>query len=212
MFELDGISVLKHSSIKIKKEKIIYIDPFEIDISAHDADLILCTHSHYDHFSPKDILAVSNENTIILATLDCREDIKKIGFNEDNIYDVKPYDEFELEDIFIKAVPAYNKNKPFHPKQKGWVGYLLKIENNTYYIAGDTDKTKETCQIECDVAFLPVGGTYTMDYIEAASVVSKIKPKFAIPTHYGSIVGGPECGILFKELINEKETKCEIYI
>lgn len=212
MFELDGISVLKHNSIKIKKEKIIYIDPFQIDIPAHDADLILCTHSHYDHFSPKDILAVSNESTVIIATTDCKEEIDKMGFIEENIYLVKAYDELVFEDIEIKTVPAYNKFKEFHPKKNNWVGYLLKMEGNVYYIAGDTDKTKENSKIKCDVAFLPVGGTYTMDYIEAAALTRKIKPKFVIPTHYGSIVGEKECGILFKELIDEKETKCEIYI
>ena len=80
MFELDGVSVLKHSSIKIKKEKIIYIDPFQIDLPLHDADLILCTHSHYDHFSPKDILAVANESTVIITTADCQNDIEKMGY------------------------------------------------------------------------------------------------------------------------------------
>lgn len=212
MFELDGINVLKHNSIKIKKEKIIYIDPFQIDIPAHDADLILCTHSHYDHFSPKDILAVANESTVIITTSDCKKEVEKMGFIEQNCYYIKAYDELQFENIEIKAIPAYNKNKEFHPKENNWVGYLLKIENNIYYIAGDTDKTKEASKIECDVAFLPVGGTYTMNYIEAAVLTKKIKPKFVIPTHYGSIVGDKECGILFKELINEKETKCEIYI
>ena len=211
MFELDGVSVLKHSSIKIKKEKIIYIDPFQIEIPAHDADLVLCTHSHYDHFSPEDIKQVSNEKTAIIATQDCQKDIEEIGFLKENIYITKPYDEFEFEDIHITAVPAYNKSKEFHPKKNEWVGYLIRMEGNTYYIAGDTDKTKENSKIQCDVAFLPVGGTYTMSYLEAAALVKKIKPKFVIPTHYGSIVGEPECGILFKELINEKETKCEIY-
>lgn len=211
MFELDGVSVLKHNSIKIKKEKIIYIDPFQIDIPAHDADLILCTHSHYDHFSPKDILAVSNESTVIITTTDCKEEIKQMGFLEENTYYAEPYDEFKFEDIEIKTVPAYNKFKEFHPKKNKWIGYLIKMEGNTYYIAGDTDKTKEACRIECDVAFLPVGGTYTMNYIEAAELTRKIKPKYVIPTHYGLIVGEPESGILFKELIDEKETKCEIY-
>jgi len=102
--------------------------------------------------------------------------------------------------------------KEYHQKANKWVGYLIKMEGIVYYIAGDTDKTKETSHVECDVAFLPVGGTYTMDYIEAASLTRKIKPKYVIPTHYGSVVGDIECGILFKELINEKETKCELYI
>ena len=96
MFELDGVSVLKHSSIKIKKEKIIYIDPFQIDLPLHDADLILCTHSHYDHFSPKDILAVANESTVIITTADCQNDIEKMGFLEENVYYVKDYEEFNL--------------------------------------------------------------------------------------------------------------------
>lgn len=211
MFELDGVSVLKHSSIKIKKEKTIYIDPYKIDIPSHDADLILCTHPHYDHFSEDDIIAVTNEKTVILAPEECRKDIEKMGFTKENIHDVKPYEEFDFEGINIKTIPAYNKYKQYHPKKKQWVGYLLKIENTNYYIAGDTDKTKEAGKVKCDVAFLPVGGIYTMDYLEAASLAAKIKPKFVIPTHYGTVVGEPECGILFKELINEKDTKCEIY-
>ena len=212
MFELDGIMLLKHSSIKIKKEKTIYIDPFQIDIPAHDADLILCTHSHYDHFSVKDIEAVANEKTVILATTDCEEAIKEIGFIEENIQLVKPYEKYIFENIEIETIPAYNRFKEFHPKNKQWVGYLLKIENNTYYIAGDTDRTKENSKVECDVAFLPVGGTYTMNYVEAAALANKLKPKYVIPTHYGSIVGDKECGIQFKELIDSTETQCEIYI
>ncbi len=212
MFELDGISVLKHSSIKIKKEKIIYIDPYKIDIPAHDADLILCTHSHYDHFSPEDIKAVSNESTAIIVTADCQKEVEEMGFLKENTHYTKPYERFDFDGIIIETVPAYNKFKEFHPKEKQWVGYLINIENTIYYIAGDTDKTRENSNIDCDVAFLPVGGTYTMDYIEAASLANKLKPKYAIPIHYGSIVGDPECGELFKELVENKNTKCEIYI
>ncbi len=211
MFELDGISVLKHSSIKIKKEKVIYIDPYKIDIPAHDADLILCTHPHFDHFSPEDIKAVANEKTVIITTPDCKEDVENLGFIEENAIYTKPGDKFDFEGIIIETVPAYNKFKEFHPKDKQWVGYLLTMENTVYYIAGDTDKTKENSKIECDVAFLPVGGTYTMDYTEAASLSNKLKPKYAIPIHYGSIVGEPECGMLFKELAENKDTTCEIY-
>ena len=104
----------------------------------------------------------------------------------------------------IETIPAYNKNKNFHPKSKNWVGYIIEMENTRYYIAGDTDYTKEASKVKCDVAFLPIGGTYTMDYIEAAALANKIKPKFVVPTHYGTIVGNPEDGILFKDLINDK--------
>lgn len=211
MFELDGVNVLKHSSIKIQKEKVIYIDPFQIDIPAHDADLILCTHSHYDHFSPDDIKAVEKEDTVLITTEDCKNEISKTGIYEENVHYCKPYETFNFEGIIIETIPAYNKNKPYHPKSKEWVGYIIDIDEHRYYIAGDTDKTKEACAVKCDVAFLPVGGTYTMDYVEAAALASKIEPKYVIPTHYGSIVGEPEDGILFKELIDTSNTKCEIY-
>lgn len=212
MSELDGVYVLKHSSIKIVKNVTIYIDPFQIDIPEHDADIVLCTHSHYDHFSAEDIKKVSNESTIIVTTEDCKNEIYKIGYLEDNIYYCKPYDEFEFEGIKISTIPAYNKRKEFHPKSKNWVGYIIEINGTKYYIAGDTDDTKEASNVECDVAFLPVGGTYTMDYIEAANLARKIKPEYVIPTHYGTIVGESEDGIQFKSLIDEKESKCEIYI
>lgn len=212
MTELDGIYVLKHSSIKIVKNITIYIDPFQIDIPEHDADIVLCTHPHYDHFSPEDIKKVSNESTLIITTEDCKNEVNKIGFIEENIYYTKPYDEFEFEGIKISTVPAYNKHKEFHPKDKNWVGYIIDIKGTKYYIAGDTDDTKEASNVECDVAFLPVGGTYTMDYIEAANLARKINPEYVIPTHYGTIVGEPEDGIQFKSLIDGKDIKCEIYI
>ena len=208
---LEGIEVLKHSSIRINKGKIIYIDPLKIYRNYNDADLILCTHSHYDHFSADDIKKVMKEDTMILVTEDVVEDAKKIGFIEQNVVGVKPYEEFEFFGIDIETIPAYNKFKEFHPKNKNWVGYVLEIDEIRYYIAGDTDCTKEASNVECDVAFLPVGGTYTMDYIEAASLAAKISPKYAIPTHYGSIVGNTEDGILFKNSLSKK-IKCEILI
>ncbi len=211
MIDLKGINVLKHSSIRIAREKIIYIDPFQIDIESHDADLILCTHSHYDHFSPNDIKKVSNEKTVIFVTEDCLEKTKKIGFLEENIISVKPWEKFDFLGILIETIPAYNKFKEFHPKKNNWVGYILTIEDIRYYIAGDTDKTKEASQVECDVAFLPVGGTYTMDYSQAASLCYKIKPKCAIPTHYGLIVGEQTDGASFKKLLENEEIQVELY-
>lgn len=155
---------------------------------------------------------VANESTVIITPEDCKEEVNKIGFIEDNIYFCKPYDNLEYEGVKISTIPAYNKHKEFHPKNKNWVGYLLEIKGTKYYIAGDTDATKEASKVECDVAFLPVGGTYTMDYIEAADLARKISPEYVIPIHYGTIVGEPEDGEQFKSLIDGKDIKCEIYI
>ena len=208
---LENIEVLYHSSIRINKNKVIYIDPFKIDKNYNDADIIFITHNHYDHYSEEDIEKVINKNTTIVIPEEMLIKLLKKGIDKNSIIAVEPNKEYMVQGIRFETIPAYNKNKPYHPKSKEWVGYIIDIDEHRYYIAGDTDKTKEACAVKCDVAFLPVGGTYTMDYVEAAALASKIEPKYVIPTHYGSIVGEPEDGILFKELIDTSNTKCEIY-
>lgn len=189
---LNNIEVLCHSSIRMDKGKIIYVDPFHIKENYKDADIILITHSHYDHFSEKDIEKVRKADTKIYLTEDYVENAKNIGLSGDKIVGVKPYQTYYEGDIEINTVPAYNVNKQFHPKENNWVGYILKIDGISYYIAGDTDITEENKKIKCDVAFVPVGGTYTMTAKEAAELVNIIKPKVAIPIHYGDIVGTKE--------------------
>ena len=117
----------------------------------------------------------------------------------------------EFGEINFKTIPAYNTNKQFHPRENNWVGYLIELNNITYYIAGDTDITEENKKIKCDIAFVPVGGTYTMDFKEAANLINIIKPKIAIPIHYGCIVGNKEDGINFSKLLNN-DIKCKILI
>lgn len=199
---LEKIEVLCHSSIKITKGVIIYFDPFKIKKEYHDADLIFITHSHYDHFSPEDINKVRKEGTIIIATEDLLDKLLTLGFTKESIIIVKQNENFNVKDINFKTIPAYNTNKNFHPKENNWVGYLLTLDNTTYYIAGDTDITKENRKVKCDVAFVPVGGTYTMTVEEAAKLINEIKPKIAIPTHYGEIVGDTSDGERFVKLIN----------
>lgn len=194
---INNIEVLCHSSIRMDKGKIIYVDPFHIEENYQDADIILITHSHYDHFSEKDIEKVRKADTIIYVTVDYVENVRQLGFSENKIIGVKPNQTYYEGDIEINTVPAYNVSKQFHPKENNWVGYILKIDGITYYIAGDTDITEENKKIKCDVAFVPVGGTYTMTAKEAAELINIIKPKVAIPIHYGDIVGTKEDAITF---------------
>ena len=133
----------------------------------------------------------------------------KKGWKEENIITVRPNESYTVKNIEFKTISAYNVNKQFHPKENAWVGYLLEIEGVTYYIAGDTDITEENKKVKCDVAFVPVGGTYTMDYTEASELINEIKPKVAVPTHYGSIVGSKKEGDKFLKLANP-EIKVEI--
>lgn len=208
---LENIEVLCHSSIRFSKKKIIYFDPFKIEKNYNDADVIFITHDHYDHYSEEDIDKVVKGDTIIVVPEDLKTKLLKKGLKEKNIITVRPNENYTVKNIEFKTIPAYNVNKQFHPKENAWVGYLLEIEGVTYYIAGDTDITEENKKVKCDVAFVPVGGTYTMDYKEAAELINEIKPKVAVPTHYGSIVGSKKDGIKFSKLVNP-EIEVEVLI
>ena len=127
------------------------------------------------------------------------KDIKKIGF-KDYIF-LNPNEELNINNLNIKTIEAYNNHKPFHPKKNNWLGYIVTYNNISYYIAGDTDKTIENEKVKCDVAFLPIGGYFTMDAKDAADLVRIINPKVVIPIHYGSIVGNKNDGKKLKEFL-----------
>ena len=199
---LENIQVLCHSSIRISKEKVIYIDPFKIDKNYNDADIIFITHDHYDHYSEEDIDKVCKQDTVIIVPEELLTKVLKKGFRQDYIITVKPNQKYMVDGISFETIPAYNINKQFHPKENEWVGYIIEINNCRYYIAGDTDVTPENKAVKCDVAFVPVGGTYTMDFKEAANLINEIKPKIAVPIHYGSVVGTKQDAVDFIKLLH----------
>ena len=184
------ISVNIQSSILISGNIKIYFDPIKMD-RKYDADYIFITHSHYDHFSKEDILNIKNDNTVIIGPYDIYDKCLEMGFSKDRVIKVKPCEEYDYGVIRFKTVYAYNLNKTFHLKESNWVGYLLEFEGKKYYIAGDTDVIVDNLSVlkNIDIAFIPIGGTYTMDALEAADFVNKIKPKSVVPIHYGMVVG-----------------------
>lgn len=201
---LENIEVLCHSSIRINKEKVIYIDPFKINKNYNDADIIFITHDHYDHYSEEDIDKVIKEDTTIVIPKDLLKKLLKKGTNKNAIIVAEPNKEYETQGINFNTIPAYNINKKFHPKENNWLGYIITINNVKYYVAGDTDITDENRKVKCDVAFVPVGGTCTMDFKEAARLINEIKPKIAVPIHYGSIVGTEQDARNFINLLNSE--------
>ena len=208
---LENIEVLCHSSIRINKEKVIYIDPFKINKNYNDADIIFITHDHYDHYSEEDIDKVIKEDTTIVIPKDLLKKLLKKGINKNAIIVAEPNKEYETQGINFNTIPAYNINKKFHPKENNWLGYIITINNVKYYVAGDTDITNENKKVKCDIAFVPIGGTYTMNYKEAAKLINEIKPKFVVPIHYGKIVGTKQDALNFEKLLNE-DIKCKIMI
>lgn len=205
---LKNVKVLYHASIVLYDN--IYIDPYKIENETHNAKYLFITHSHYDHFSIEDIEKVRNEDTIFFVTPDCKEKLLEIGVDEKRIVTVAPDEMYRFNKIEMQVIPAYNVNKEYQKKEYGWVGYLIKINGVTYYITGDTDANEDIQNIKCDVLFVPIGGTYTMDYKEAADYTNSIKPKYVIPIHYGTIVGKKEDGIEFAKLLDTK-IECLIF-
>lgn len=207
---LKDIECLGHSTIKMKvKEKTIYIDPYNIKETYNDADVIFITHNHYDHFSQEDIKKLQKEDTTIIITEDIYPKALQLGLLATNIVQVSPNNSYEVKNIKFHTIPSYNINKSFHPKENGWIGYIIEINNIKYYIAGDTDITEDNKKVKCDVAFLPIGGTYTMNFEEAANLANAIEPKIVVPIHYGVLVGTKEDAKNFKQKLNNT-IKCEI--
>ncbi len=194
---VENIHWLGHDAFKIIGEKVVYTDPFKIK-KKDAADIILITHEHYDHCSPEDVKKIQGANTVIVTVADCAT--KLTG----KVKIVKPGDKITVEGIEIEAVPSYNINKKFHTKDRGWVGYIFAVKGQKIYIAGDTDYIPEMKNFRCDIALLPVSGTYVMTAEEAVKAALDIKPKIAIPMHYGSIVGSKDDAKRFAEGLKGK--------
>lgn len=203
-----NLMVNEQSSIRIISTSNLYFDPFNLPNEPHDADIIFITHEHYDHFSFKDIDKAANEKTIYAFPVGMKATMLKHDIPEDQIYPLVPGQTALIAGLPIQAVAAYNINKPFHPKSNGWLGYVVTVDNSRIYICGDTDDTPEARAVKCDIVCVPVGGTYTMDAKEAANFVNAIKPRIAVPVHYGTVVGKPADADTFERCVYKNIPVC----
>ncbi len=199
---ISDIKINTQSSILIDSGKKIYFDPLNITEEKHDADYIFITHDHYDHFSVPDIKKIINNDTVIIIPAPMEKTLED-SISMGTKLMVVPGEKYSTKDLNFETVASYNKFKPFHPRRAGWCGFIVEVDGLKVYVAGDTDATKEAETVKCDIALVPIGGTFTMNYKEAAKLINIMKPKIAIPTHYGSIVGSRTDGEDFKKLVNE---------
>lgn len=181
---------LFHSSIRISGSKTVYIDPWQVKNPVRDADVVFVTHDHHDHFSPEDIAKISKTDTVVVAAASMCGAV-------DAVY-VEPGKSYCVGGVSFETVESYNIGRPFHSKDKNYVGYVVEIDGVRYYIAGDTDMIPENTNVKCDVAFVPIGGTYTMDAVQGAALVNSISPAVAIPTHYGTVTDSVDAADKFK--------------
>ena len=199
----DRIEVLTHSAIRIQSSLgTIYIDPFQVKEEYHDAAFILITHDHYDHFSPEDIAKVNTDATIMIVPENMEKKARKVAGLVSELVTVQPNTSAKVNDLELEMIPAYNTVKPFHPKSAGWVGYILTVDGERIYVAGDTGLTPESKEVKCDIALVPIGGTYTMSFRRASNLINIIRPRVAIPTHYGNTIGKPEDADNFECLVD----------
>ncbi len=213
---MTNISINARSSIRIEGTKVIYFDPFKITEEKHDADIIFITHEHYDHFSPEDIKKVSNENTILVAPYSMEkvvlEEIGKVINEIKFVKAEKTETNLIIDNVLVKWVRAYNIGKSFHIKERGWIGYVVTLDDETYFVTGDTDANEDNVNVKCDVLFVPCGGKYTFDAEEAAEFTHKIKPRKVIPTHYTDMAGESEIGEKFKSAIQKLTQNIEVEV
>jgi L-ascorbate metabolism protein UlaG (beta-lactamase superfamily) len=189
---IEKIHWLGHDSFRLEGEVTVYIDPWKLPPNSPKADIILITHDHYDHCSPEDVAKIQKADTVIVTIPAAARKLKG------EVKTVKPGDKITVKGIEIEAVPAYNTDKPFHPKGAGHVGFIVTLGGKRIYHAGDTDFIPEMKGLKVDIALLPVSGTYVMTAEEAAKAADAIKPEVAIPMHYGEIVGSERDAERFK--------------
>ena len=194
---LEKIHWLGHDGFRIDTGTVIYIDPYQMK-STIPADIILVSHDHFDHCSPDDITKIQKKNTVIIT------DKVSAGKLTGDVRVVKPGDRVSIEGLKVEIVPAYNTNKQFHPKSAGMLGFILTVDGVRIYHAGDTDFIPEMKNITADIALLPVSGAYVMTADEAVQAALAINPKFAIPMHYGAIVGTESDAKQFAEKLKGK--------
>jgi L-ascorbate metabolism protein UlaG (beta-lactamase superfamily) len=202
---LQGVQRGTQSTFLIAGGKNIWIDPIQLRNEEPKADIVFITHAHGDHLSASDIGKVIKAETVVVGPPDC---IARAPVDDSKKIAVAPGENRTIEGVSVQVVPAYNIDKPFHPRSNNWVGYIIDVDGRKLYHAGDTDRIPEMKEFQTDVAMLPVAGTYTMTAEEAAAAINEdIKPKLAVPMHYGFAVGSDADAEKFKSLVSDAEVQ-----
>ena len=190
---LNCLTFARHGCLRFAPEggPVVYIDPFQLTGNPMDADIIVVTHPHSDHFSPVDIRRIAKKDTEFVSTQPVLEmlqsEMGKPGRRTHLLSDGLP--PLRLGGVIIRALPAQNKN---HPLGFGF-GVLLTLDGVRYYISGDTDILSD---VPCDVMFVVCDGIYNMPDYET-KVPEQLKgfenqPKLIVPYHYAEYIEGTD--------------------
>jgi len=194
---VEHITWFRQAALRWRDEQLtVYIDPWGTGDDPPPADLIFITHAHFDHFRPDEIDKLRRDGTKLVAPRDVADELTG------DVTPVSPSESYEVGGVRFISVPAYNTREEalgFHPRRNGWVGYVMELGGRSYYHAGDTDHAPELDDVRTDVAFLPIGGHFTMDWRAAAGLARTIEPALAVPIHYGFVICSPIDGMRFRD-------------
>jgi len=182
---IENVHWLGHDGFYVEGSKVVYFDPWEIS-GGPKADVVCVTHEHFDHCSADDVAKISKDDTLIVTEAQAAEKLSG------NIKVLKPGESVEQGGVKITAVPSYNTDKDFHPRANDWLGFVVELDGVKIYHTGDADFIPEMKDMDVDIALIPVSGTYVMDADQGVEAARAIKPKFAVPMHYGKIVGSDD--------------------
>jgi L-ascorbate metabolism protein UlaG (beta-lactamase superfamily) len=198
---IENIHWLGHDSFRLDGSSTVYIDPWKLSAGAPRADLVLITHDHFDHFSPDDIMRVAVPRTTLIGPASVTAQIDGVA-----VVTLSAGEKATVGGVTVTAVAAYNLDKfrqlgqVFHPPAAGGLGYIVELDGRRIYHAGDTDAIPEMRDVRCDVALLPVSGTYVMTAEEAAEACRMIAAAVVVPMHFGDIVGTADDAARFEAL------------
>jgi L-ascorbate metabolism protein UlaG (beta-lactamase superfamily) len=182
---LEHLHWLGHASFRLDGPPTIYFDPTSLGGEESQADIILISHLHDDHYSPSILKQISTSETVIVISERMAVRLETDGVPGE-VRGLRPGERTTIGEVGIETMPAYNIDKSYHPKEGEHLGFIVTLQGERLYFAGDTDRIPEMAHIDCDVALLPIGGTYTMDAEEAAQAAADIEPRVAVPMHMRS--------------------------
>ncbi len=189
LIEIDGVRILTDPLLRgrvgLLRSKTSTFD----EGWRRDLDAILISHPHRDHLDAPSLRSLEQHTKIVVPTGVGRR-ARQLGFSDINEVDVG--DAIEIGGVSVTATPAAHGRLPRTFKPPTPVGYLVESTASIYF-AGDTDLFSEMEEIsdELDVALLPIWGwgprlgAGHLDPRRAAEALRLLKPKVAIPIHWG---------------------------
>lgn len=195
---IESIQWLGYGSFLINGPPIIYINPWRVTRSAFHADIILVGHEHYEHCSPADIEKLRGPHTVVIGN-------EKVASQIRDCTVLRPMQSITVDRASIKTLPAYTPDKLHHPKEEGGLGFLISLNFYDIYYAGDTGRIPEMDLIHPDIAILPIDGQGTMTVPEAAELVKSMRPRWVLPSNWGSGSSGASQldAQSFRELVSD---------